>query len=101
MALGRKGEQSDGFYHLALASRLRGGQASSHFPSHFRKTDELLAEDSPRRAEIAAEIDELKPLVRVREQAETERERGRRRVSGIGESGWRSQRAVGVGAAPR
>ena len=99
LALGRKGEQADGFYHLALASRLRGdlGQALSH----FRKTDELLAEDSPRRAEIAEAIDELKPLVRVREQEETDRERRRRPVSGIGELGWRSPRAAGVGPAPR
>jgi beta-barrel assembly-enhancing protease len=97
LAFGRKGEQGMGFYHLALAARLRGDLPQAL--SHFRKTDELLPDDSPRRGEVEAAIEELRPLVRQREQEELDRERRRRRFTGLGPSSW-STRQNSRGPAP-
>ena len=101
LALGRKGEQSDGFYHLALAARLRGDLSQAL--SHFRKTDELLSDDSPRRPEVEAAIEELRPLVREREQEELERERQRRRGPGLVDPArhLRERTTADVGPTPR
>jgi predicted Zn-dependent protease len=76
LALGRQGDQADGFYHLALASRLRGELEQAL--SHFQRTDELLPDGSPRELEVKKAIEELVPLVRERERERQERRRGRR-----------------------
>jgi beta-barrel assembly-enhancing protease len=78
LSLGRKGEQAQGFYHLAVAARLRGDLEQSL--SHFEKCDELEPDGTPRKKELADAIDELEPLVRNRMIERRERERGRRGV---------------------
>jgi predicted Zn-dependent protease len=75
LALGRKGEQAQGFYHLAVAARLRGDLEQSL--SHFEKCDELEPDGTPRKKELADAIDELEPLVRNRLIERRERERRR------------------------
>ncbi|HXJ36334.1 MAG TPA: M48 family metalloprotease [Candidatus Eisenbacteria bacterium] len=75
LSLGRKGEQADGFYHLAIAARESGDLEQAL--SHFQKVDELEPAGTPRKKEVAAAIDELLPLVRDREMER--RERARRR----------------------
>ena len=80
LALGRKGDEAEGFYHLALASRLRGELEQSL--SHFQRTEPLLDPGSPRRQEVQQAIAELTPIVRERERERLERRRGPRR--GIG-----------------
>jgi predicted Zn-dependent protease len=77
LALGRRGDETGGFYHLALASRLRGELEQAL--SHFERTDELLPPGSARHAEVAAAIEELRPLVRERQRARQERQRSGRR----------------------
>jgi predicted Zn-dependent protease len=77
LSLGRRGDQADGFYHLALAARLRGDLEQAL--SHFEKTSELTANDSPRKKEIDDAIDELEPLVRNIMQERRDRERHDRR----------------------
>jgi predicted Zn-dependent protease len=77
LALGRGGEQADGFYHLALASRLRGDLEQAL--SQFERTDRLLTPGSARQAEVEQAIEELQPLVRERERDRQERRRGGRR----------------------
>jgi predicted Zn-dependent protease len=74
MTLGRRGDQSDGFYHLAVAARLRGDLEQAL--SHFEKCDELEPEGTPRKRELAEAIDELEPLVRERAIERRERRRG-------------------------
>jgi len=73
LALGRRGDQVDGFYHLALAFRLRGELEQSL--SQFERTDDLLPPDSPRRHEVEQAIEELRPLVRERDRTRRERQR--------------------------
>jgi predicted Zn-dependent protease len=73
MALGRQGDQVEGFYHLAQAALLRGELEQAL--SHFRRTDELLPKGSPREIEVAKTIEELEPLVRERERERMERRR--------------------------
>jgi predicted Zn-dependent protease len=63
MTLGRQGQQGEGFYHLALAARLRGDLAQAL--SHFEKCDELEPDGTPRKKELAEAIDELEPIVRT------------------------------------
>ncbi|HJQ82515.1 MAG TPA: M48 family metalloprotease, partial [Candidatus Binatia bacterium] len=75
IALGRKGDEAEGFYHLALASRLRGELEQSL--SHFQRLDRLLTPGSMRQAEVEQAIDELEPLVRERERDRLQRRRGR------------------------
>jgi tetratricopeptide (TPR) repeat protein len=75
LALGRRGEQGSGFYHLAVAARLRGDLEQAL--SHFEKCDELEPEGTPRKRELAEAIDELEPIVRSR--LIERRERGSRR----------------------
>jgi len=77
LALGRKGEQAEGFYQLALASRARGDLEQAM--SHFERSEELLAPGSPRRAEVERAIDELEPMVRERRREREERRRSERR----------------------
>jgi predicted Zn-dependent protease len=80
LALGRKGEEAEGFYQLALASRLRGELEQSL--SHFQRTEKLLKPGSARADEVKLAIEELQPLVREREREREQRRRGGRR--GIG-----------------
>lgn len=75
IALGRRGDEADGFYHLAVASRLRGELEQSL--SHFERTDERLPPGSARQAEVEQAIEELRPIVR-----DQQRERQERRRSG-------------------
>ncbi len=82
IALGRKGEEADGFYHLAVASRLRGELEQSL--SHFERTDKLLKPGSARQAEVEQAIEELQPLVRERERERQERRRTGRRGVALG-----------------
>jgi predicted Zn-dependent protease len=77
LALGRKGEEAAGFYHLALSSRLRGELEQAL--RHFQRTDELLPAGSPREVEVKKAIEELVPLVRERERERQERRRTGRR----------------------
>jgi predicted Zn-dependent protease len=81
LALGRKGDEAEGFYHLAVAARLRGELEQSL--SHFQRTDDLLPRGSARELEVKKSIEELVPLVREREQER--RERRRRRGVGPGQ----------------
>jgi predicted Zn-dependent protease len=74
LALGRQGEQARGFYHLAVAARLRGDLEQAL--SHFEKCDELEPEGTPRKKELADAIDELEPLVRELILERRERRRG-------------------------
>ncbi|HLY38321.1 MAG TPA: hypothetical protein VKU61_09815, partial [Candidatus Binatia bacterium] len=80
LALGRKGEEAEGFYHLALASRLRGELEQSL--SHFQRTEKLLKPGSAREDEVRQAIEELQPLVRDREREREQRRRGGRRGLG-------------------
>jgi len=82
IALGRKGEEAEGFYHLALGSRLRGELEQSL--SHFQRTDKLLKPGSARADEVKQAIEELQPLVREREREREQRRRGGRRGVGFG-----------------
>jgi len=77
VALGRRGDEAEGFYHLAVASRLRGELEQSL--SHFQRTKPLLDPASPRRQEVDQAIAELLPLVHERERERLERRRGPRR----------------------
>ncbi len=74
MTFGRRGEQALGFYHLAVAARLRGDLEQAL--SHFEKCDELEPEGTPRKRELADAIDELEPIVRERAAERRERRRG-------------------------
>jgi len=80
LELGRKGDEAEGFYHLALASRLRGELEQAL--SQFQRTDHLLTPGSVRQVEVERAIEELEPLVRERERARQERRRtGRRGIA--------------------
>ena len=80
IALGRKGEEAEGFYHLALASRLRGELEPAL--SHFERTEHLLKPGSAREEEVRQAIEELQPLVRELERERQERRRTGRRGAG-------------------
>jgi predicted Zn-dependent protease len=84
ISLGQRGDQAEGFYHLAVASQLRGDLEQAL--SQFERSDELLAESSPRKSEVEQAIEELKPLVRERRR---DRDRTGRRPRGFGSSGPR------------
>jgi predicted Zn-dependent protease len=73
LAYGRRGNEAEGFYHLALASRLRGELEAAL--SHFQRADGLLEPGSPRRQEVDRAIEELLPIVRERERERLERRR--------------------------
>jgi beta-barrel assembly-enhancing protease len=73
LALGRQGGKADGFYHLALASRLRGELEQAL--THFEHSEELLAPGSPRHDEVAKAIEELQPIVRERQRERLDRRR--------------------------
>ena len=77
IALGRKGDEAEGFYHLALASRLRGELEQAL--SQFQHTDRLVTPGSRRQAEVEQAIAELEPLVRERARERQERRRTGRR----------------------
>jgi predicted Zn-dependent protease len=77
IALGRKGDEAAGFYHLALASRLRGELEQAL--SHFERSDALLPPGSQRHQEVAEAIEELRPIVRERVRERLERQRTGRR----------------------
>jgi len=60
--LGRSGDEAEGFYHLALASRDRGDlQQAFNF---FQRAKEELPEKDPRQREIEDALEELEPMVR-------------------------------------
>lgn len=96
LAFGRKGDQAEGFYHLALASRLRGDLPQAL--SHFRKTEDLLPEGSDRRVEVEAAIEELRPMVRAHELEENDRQRRRASAAPLWE---RAQRRIEPPGFPR
>lgn len=73
LALGRRGDQADGFYRLALASRLRGELEQAL--NQFERAEGLLPPESPRREEVKLAIEELRPLVRERDRERRERQR--------------------------
>src|SRR5213078_454599 len=77
LALGRKGDEAEGFYHLALSSRLRGELEQAL--SQFQQTDRRVTPGSRRQAEVEQAIAELEPL--VRERARERQERGAWRVA--------------------
>ena len=79
LAMGRQGQQGEGFYHLALASRQRGDLDQAL--RFFEKCDDLEPEGTPRKKELADAIDELEPIVRSRMMEQRERQR-RRGVAG-------------------
>jgi predicted Zn-dependent protease len=81
ISLGQRGDQAEGFYHLAVASQLRGELEQAL--SQFERSDELLADSSPRKPEVEQAIEELKPLVRERSR---DREHSGRRPHGLGPS---------------
>jgi predicted Zn-dependent protease len=72
LAFGRRGNEADGFYHLALASRLRGDLVQSL--SQFERAAPLFPAGTARKQEVEQAIAELRPIV-----AEMEREREARR----------------------
>jgi tetratricopeptide (TPR) repeat protein len=73
--LGRKGDEADGFYQLALAARERGDlQQAFNF---FQRAKDELPEKDPRQPEIEAALEELKPFV-----ADSRELGGRRRRPG-------------------
>src|SRR5439155_24450170 len=76
VALGRRGNEAEGFYRLAVASRLRGELEQAL--SHFQRTKPLVDPASARRQEVDQAIAELLPLVRERERERLERRRPRR-----------------------
>jgi len=80
LALGRKGDEAEGFYHLALSSRLRGELEQAL--SQFQHTDRLVTPGSRRQAEVEQAIAELEPLVRERARERQERRRTGRRGLG-------------------
>ncbi|TMB46411.1 MAG: tetratricopeptide repeat protein, partial [Deltaproteobacteria bacterium] len=82
VALGRRGDEAEGFYRLAVASRLRGELEQAL--SHFQRTKPLLDPASPRRQEVDQAIAELLPLVHERERERLERRRGPRRGVALG-----------------
>ena len=96
LSLGQRGDQAEGFYHLAVASQLRGELEQAL--SQFERSDELLAESSPRKAEVEKAIEELKPLVRERGR---DRERSGRRPRGFGPPGPLPDRDLGYGQGRR
>jgi len=79
VALGRNGDEAEGFYHLAVASELRGELEQAL--SHFQRTEPLLDPASARRQDVKEAIAELTPIVRERERARLERRRGGRGVA--------------------
>jgi tetratricopeptide (TPR) repeat protein len=91
IALGRKGQEGDGFYELAVAAKLRGELEQSL--SHYQRAEDKLPPGSPREQEVKLAIEELMPLVRERERERSER---RRR----GGAGYRSDATVDVGPRP-
>src|SRR5262249_7715170 len=76
MALGRQGDQGQGFYQLGTAALLRGDLARA--PGLYDGARPLLAEGPLQRAQVDATLDEIEPLVRdrVRERAASSRPRG-------------------------
>ncbi len=81
VASGRKGDEINGFYHLALAAELRGELEQAF--SHFDRASRLVAPGSPMAQTIEDALKELAPIVRDRErerEARQREERGRRRL---------------------
>jgi predicted Zn-dependent protease len=76
LAMGRKGDQAEGFYRLAIAARERGDLEQA--ASMFARLEPMLPENSPRHAEVEQALDELEPLV-----ADRVRERSRSRRRGV------------------
>jgi len=76
MALGRKGDQAQGFYQLGTAALLRGELEQAY--SLYDRARPLLADGTAERTEVDAALEELEPLVRdrARERAAQSRRRG-------------------------
>jgi predicted Zn-dependent protease len=77
MALGRQGDEAEGFYRLAVGSRERGELEQAL--RQFQRAGDLFPKDAPRQKEIADAVEELRPLVREIERERTERRRTGRR----------------------
>jgi predicted Zn-dependent protease len=69
LALGRKGEQGQGLYHLAMASELRGELDQAM--RFFYRARPLLPAGSPERRKAEASIEELRELVSPETRRET------------------------------
>jgi predicted Zn-dependent protease len=76
MALGRRGDQAQGFYQLGTAALLRGELEQAF--SHYERARPILAEGTPQRSEVDAVMTEIEPLLRerARERAAQNRRRG-------------------------
>ena len=61
---GRAGQEAEGFYHLAISSRLRGEYEPAL--SQFVRAEALLPGGDFRRATVAEQIDELSDFLRVK-----------------------------------
>jgi predicted Zn-dependent protease len=61
MLAGRSGRQGEGFYHLAVASKLEGDYPKALM--QFEKSVPLLENDKPRQQQAKQEVDELKKLL--------------------------------------
>src|SRR5262249_54510801 len=82
LALGRKGEEAEGVYHLAVASRLRGELEQAL--SHFQRTEHPRRPGSGRGGGVGRATGGPQPLVREREGERQERRRTGRRGVALG-----------------
>jgi predicted Zn-dependent protease len=62
VTLGRRGDEEEGLYHLAMAARLRGDLVQAL--RHFQRVESLSEEGSARRAESEKAIEDLQEVVR-------------------------------------
>jgi cytochrome c-type biogenesis protein CcmH/NrfG len=62
VTLGRRGDEEEGLYHLAIASLLRGDLVQAL--RHFQRVEALSEEGSARRAAAEKAIEELQDVVR-------------------------------------
>ena len=75
MALGRSGDQAQGFYQLGTAALLRGELEQAY--SLYDRARPLLAEGTMQRTQVDKVMDELEPMVRERaRERSTQRRRG-------------------------
>lgn len=71
LALGRKGDEAQGFYQLAVAAQLRGDLEQAY--RFYERTEPLLDKSSAQHAEVEEAIELLEPLVRDRVRARSGR----------------------------
>jgi predicted Zn-dependent protease len=80
MALGRGGDQAQGFYQLGTAALLRGDLEQAY--SLYDRARPLLAEGTTQRTQVDTLMTELEPLVRERERERAAQSRRRGVVPG-------------------